>query len=80
MSRAPWSVFRARVTHGAVPEIGDELRTVRGRRYQVVAVKDCKPPAVAALDLLALPPEAEVQGRVIAWSWDAPRTRRRGAW
>jgi hypothetical protein len=62
-ARPAWSQLRLRVAWGDVPEVGDELRMRTGRRYQVIGVNG------RALRVLVLPPDAEVQGRVIPWQW-----------
>lgn len=60
--------MKLRVAFGSVPEVGTELRTERGRRYQVIGVKG------KTLTCLVLPPDAEVQGIVWLWQW-APRAK-----
>lgn len=52
------------------PEAGDELRTVRGRRYQILEVLR-RGERITALKCLVLPRAAEAQGRVFLWTWGA---------
>lgn len=65
----PWSQVKLRVAFGDVPEVGDELRMRTGRRYQVIGVRG------RGLTCLVLPPDAEVQGRVIEWQWAKRKAR-----
>ena len=62
--------MKLRVEHGDVPEIGVELVTDSGRRYQVIGVRG------KTLTCLVLPPEAPVEGQVLRWQWTARNKRR----
>lgn len=52
------------------PEGADELRTVRGRRYQILEVLR-RGERITALKCLVLPLDAEPQGRLFLWTWGA---------
>lgn len=64
--KPPWSQVKLRVTHGPIPDVGDELRMfTTGRRYQVLGVRG------RAMTCIVLPENAEAQGRVWDWFWTA---------
>lgn len=65
----PWAQVKLRVNHGEIPDIGVELRTPSGRRYQVINVRG------KTLHCIVLPPEASVDGPVIEWTWTARNKR-----
>lgn len=67
----PWSQVKLRVTHGDLPEIGDELRFRSGRRYQVIAIRG------RGLVCLVIPmgDTQPIEGQVLHWQW-APRNRK----
>lgn len=54
------------------PVEGDELRTLRGRRYQILAIKHTGD-RITSLDCLVLPSDAAEQGRVFLWTWSPRR-------
>jgi hypothetical protein len=62
-----WSQVNLRCIDDDLPEVGDELRTPSGRRYQVLGLRGHQ------MTCLVLPPEAPVQGRVLAWFWAGRR-------
>lgn len=70
MPTAPyWAQVKLTVKHGEIPEIGTELRTPSGRRYQVINTRG------KTLYCLVLPPEAPVDGVVWEWTWTARNKR-----
>ena len=58
-----WSQVNLRCVDDELPEVGDELRTPTGRRYQVLNVRGHQ------MTCLVLPADAAVQGRVLEWFW-----------
>lgn len=52
------------------PEGGDELRTARGRRYQILEVLR-RGERITALRCLVLPLDAAEQGHLFLWTWGA---------
>lgn len=54
------------------PEGGDELRTVRGRRYQILEVLR-RGERITALKCLVLPLDAEERGIVWRWEWNSSK-------
>lgn len=46
------------------PDIGDEMRSCTGRRYQILRITK------KSVTCLVLPKDAEVQGKVWRWEWN----------
>lgn len=69
MPKAPFDHVKLRVTwHGAEPcEVGDELVTGTGRRYQVLEMKGKR------FLCMVLPKNASVQSKQWALTWDSRR-------
>lgn len=70
MKKPPYSPTKIRLVEwqGVKPDIGDELVTKKGRRYQILRI------AGKTHHCLTLPDDAEVQGRQFELYW-LPRTR-----
>lgn len=71
--KCAWDPVTLRVAswHGTrQPEGGDELRTARGRRYQILEVLR-RGERITALKCLVLPLDAAEQGRLFLWTWGA---------
>ena len=69
-SAPPWADVKLRVDNGVVPEVGTELVTPTGRRYQVVGGRG------KTLRCIVLPPEAPSGDPVLEWNWTARDKRR----
>ncbi len=70
MPTAPaWAQVKLRVVTGDMPEIGYELHTPSGRRYQVINIRG------KTLHCLVIPPDAPIGGLVWQWSWTARNKR-----
>jgi hypothetical protein len=69
MPKAPYDHVKLRVTwHGTEPcEVGDELVTRTGRRYQVLAMKGKR------FDCMVLPPDASLQSKQWCLTWNSRR-------
>ncbi|WP_186118284.1 hypothetical protein [Burkholderia gladioli] len=69
--KRPWDPITLRVESWNAahqPEGGDELRTTRGRRYQILEV--CRRGArITALKCMVLPVDAVEEGRLFLWTW-----------
>lgn len=67
MPKAPYDHVKLRVTwHGPEPcEVGDELVTKTGRRYQVLEMKGKQ------FQCMVLPKDASVQSRQWMFTWNS---------
>lgn len=69
-SAPAWAQVKLRVDTGETPDVGAELVTPSGRRYQVIRVRG------KTLHCLVLPPEAPPGEPVLWWTWTARNKRR----
>ena len=69
MPKAPYDHVKLRVTwHGSGPcQVGDELVTRTGRRYQVLTMKGKQ------FGCIVLPPAASVQSKQWCLTWNSRR-------
>jgi hypothetical protein len=72
VKRKPYDMVVLRVTwHGDPCEVGDELVTGTGRRYQIMAIRGKRH------DCMVLPADAEVQSKQWMLVWNK-RNKRKG--